>query len=216
MKKGLNAKALATFILLSWSPVLAQNGTNFVEDTKKQIVDTLNTKQEKWNTYYVDKENNVAEKSHEIIIKMEFDDILELYGQERWMEIIIKHFLIEVNNERGKIWSKPLIINEKLNKLSYEHSKEMADSNYFSHRDLKWNIPAARAIWKYKFQEYSENISYNTNNIKDIVSNYVWSKDRKSWHYRLFEDRFTEVWFGIAKASNWGYLTTANYAIPKK
>lgn len=177
------------------SPNFAQNQKNNIQ---KELVQWLN-------------QNN---SEHNTIINMKIENIFKIYGQKKWLEIIRKHMLIEINKLRSKSESSDMEIDKILNKIAQEHAQDMVENDYLDHVDSQW-----RHIWdrakdnEYKYYSISENIA-NDDNIREVISGFVNSKIW--WHEEILSNEYENIWFGIAIDAGGNAYFVLNFAKPFK
>ncbi|MEI8253524.1 MAG: hypothetical protein WCG25_07465 [bacterium] len=66
---------------------------------------------------------NSKDLVHDTIVKMEFKDILKIYGKEKGMEIIRKHFLEEINMYRKNNGRPLLVLDKTLNEAAQKFAE---------------------------------------------------------------------------------------------
>ena len=82
---------------------------------------------------------------HETIINTRIKDLLNIYWEEKWREIIRNHMLIEINILRSKYDAGPLILNDALNDACQLHSEYMEKNMITTHQGEKFSSPTSRA-----------------------------------------------------------------------
>jgi len=150
-KKVLIWAAIASSILI-WNPSFSQNKENVKNHAKKELLNI-----------------NSKDLVHDTIVKMEFKDILKIYGKEKGMEIIRKHFLEEINMYR-KNNGRPLLV---LDKTLNEAAQKFAE--YWSKYKQLWHEFDGKWVWEMwvDMKGYSsrwENVAYWGTNIAEVVS----------------------------------------------
>lgn len=184
-----------------------------------QTTDTGNFKnlQKKNTIELVEKNDSVPQDTiiqldsieHEKIITMPMDSILQKYGPEKWMEIIRKHTLIEINKIRKEFTDsvlipdnknyvlKDLVPNQKLNTSAQAYAEYMQKNNYFSHEGKDWSTFESRIkkTW-YPFHFLWENLYRNATSIQDFI---LWRESSQD-HYNVLKNKYyLHVWIGYYK-----------------
>ncbi len=173
MKKS--KKALIWLAILGawliWSPSFSQNKENVKNNAKKELV----------NIYW-------KEISHDVIINMDIDDILKFYDNEKkWLEVIKKHILIELNNARNRKWNEKLQVDSLLTKSAQKHAEELAKNNLLEHENSKHQSVGDRAKSEgFNYTRIRSNIA-DWSDIKTVVSGFV--RSTKGWHESIVADR---------------------------
>lgn len=134
---------------------------------------------------------------HQRIINMNVDSLLIEYGEEKWMEIIREHMLIEVNKLRIEHGKQPLVQNDTLNQLAQNHSQYMYENDRYSHKDKEWHnanrrMEKAGIVFTW-IAKWWENIAKNYHTIQGVL--YAWMNS--PWHRAniLFVD-WEALWTG--------------------
>lgn len=199
MKKS--KKALIWLAILGawliWSPSFSQNKENVKNNAKKELVNLG------WK-----------EVSHETIIKMNFTDILKIYGKEKWMNIIRENFLVEINNNRIAIGNKPLKLHFIVDKLAQDQAQDMANNDHFSHIDKNGKSASDKMIedGRYNYKIYASNISFNISTIVEVVQSYIDNNKRNTGHYDVISvNTYEDLWVGLAKGKNGIWFIVINY-----
>ena len=105
------------------------------------------------------------ERPHKKIIKMNIHDIFAKLWKEKWMELVAKHLLIEVNNLREKH-------NKEILKLKIAELKEEVNKRVKKYRNLmivnnkKNYIKRLKATKKRKLEYYQKKYPSNSSKIK--------------------------------------------------
>jgi len=152
--------------------------------------------------------------SHEKIIKTSFDDIISLYGKEKWMKVIREHFLIEINKQRKALGNNELKTQKILDEIAQSKAKDMADNNYFDHKDKEWLTDSGRMKkdGRYNFQIFASNISYNIKSIGEVIQSYINNKKRNTGHYDVISSKdYKQLWVGLSKGKDNTWYVTINY-----
>lgn len=163
----------------------------FPRDTPKQAQKNITTEiQASWLT-----QQYTWTVDHQKIVRQKIQDILALYGQEKGMEIIREHMLIEINTARAKISSPAMTIDTTLTRMAQQHAQDMANNDYLDHTDSQW-----RHVWDrakevgYQYALISENIA-NDETIQGVISGFVQSK--MGGHERILSPEYTAIGFGV-------------------
>lgn len=158
------------------------------------------------------------EKSHETLLAMNFDKILTTYWPEKWLEIIQKHFIQELNLLRQAKWLPVLQANNLLATSVQNHAQFLA--NHSNMYDFTWrnkvksphiqysetgevlNTPKQRALdlW-YTFSLIKENIStvwfvkpHDKGSIQTVLNERLWEK----WHAENIFSSTQDIGVGYA------------------
>jgi len=125
----------------------------------------------------VDKNDSIE---HERIIHTNVDSILQEYGEEKGMEIIKEHLLIEINIQRKKRDIQPLIRDSLLNIAAQKHAEDMYNNHYFSHINMKWEDINYRIqkTW-YKKKNNNENYAHWPSTIRGVMDTWMNSRLHK-------------------------------------
>ena len=211
--KIITAAALLATIFVVY-PTFGQSTVNTNDLKKKNTLGLLEKKQTTVaNVTHKTTSNVLVEKNgntyHKKIINSTIQNILREYGQVKWMEIIKKHLLIEINNARAKKWSPAMKFDTALTTIAQEHAQDMKDNNYLDHEDShgKHVWDRAKSVG-YTYSDISENIA-NGETIESVVSWFIHSK--KGGHEIILSDKYTQIGFGIA----WTYFVF-DFASPLK
>lgn len=167
--------------VLAWSPAFSQNVEKIKNDTAKNIATNLD-----W-----------IELAHDTIIKMNVEDILKIYGNEKWLELIREHMLIEINKLRKEMNNyPPLKLNNILNISSKKYSEYMSKNNHFSHTDKEWLRSSDRIKNEWgNFEIVWENLARWQESIEKVLDhrlNYS-ASHRKNLLFNLYTD--LGVWY---------------------
>ena len=205
--------------LLVAAAMLLPNGT-FALKSAKQAVQTdvantiflQNTEKERSDTLYLQEK----EESHEEIIQIQFDDIIALYGKEKWMEIIRRHFIQEINVMRKDQWLNELQNDSMLDTATQKHADYLHDhaneydftgtdkskSPHIEYDTSGWvvNTPWVRAKQAgYIYSLISENISaigaLRPNNpwtIASVLQEWI----NEEWHKKNIFSLTKDIWIG--------------------
>ena len=197
--------------------MLLPHGVSAVESSKQAVqqdiaktISVQNTQEERSDTFYLSNQ----EKPHSEILKMNFGNILKLYGKEKWLEIIRQHFLQEINKQRTALGNPTLKSHTVLNEVAQSKAQDMADNDYFDHTDKQWLSDAGRMVkdGRYKVQMFGSNISYNIKNIGEVVQSYVNNKKRNTGHYDVISVKdYKDLWVGLAMGKNGTRYIVVNY-----
>ncbi len=192
MKKILQKVILVSALLWPIQQGTAQE--TLLQNTKQQTVEVLTD-------------------NHETIINESIVSILKKYGIEKWMEIISKHLLIEINKERAKIHLKPVALNSNLQAAAQEHAQFLNEHHdwYFNEKEEILHDPHAqydmvtkqkttnvwdrtKKAWYQNYESTSENIAHNTKTIKETVMERMNSRGHRE---TILKEDFTEMGVGI-------------------
>lgn len=185
--------------LFSSTPDYAQTSSYPVDAQKKNTLELV---------------ENRGSMEHQKIIKENVKNILGIYGQEKWMEIIREHVLEQINKKRSELGNTPLKLHPIMNALAQSKAKDMADNEYFDHVDIEGNSDAGRMIkdGRYNFQMFWSNISYNIKTIEDVIQSYINNDKRKTGHYDVISIKdYEDLWVGLAKGKNGIVYVVVNY-----
>jgi len=210
MANKLKTLWLAVTMLLPHGAFAVDASKQSVQQEIAKTISLEDSQKEKSDTFYVSNQ----EKPHAEILKMSFNSILKLYGKEKGMEIIRKHFLQEINKQRTALGNPVLKAHTVLNEVAQSKAQDMADNDYFDHTDKEWLSDAGRMIkdGRYKVQLFGSNISYNIQNIGDVVQSYVNNKKRNTGHYDVIELKgYKDLWVGLAIGKNGTRYIVVNY-----
>ena len=159
---------------------------------------------------HLDKEKtktlDTIEPPHDKIINMNFDTILSLYGNEKWMELIREHFLIEINKERSAVGNPPLKFNDTLNKVAKDRAIKMAEEKIYSHT-IDWKSAAKEAMETgYDIQWFLSNIScmpITKVSIHIIIQSYINNKKFNTKHHEMIDNKeYKDLWFWWAEGED--------------
>lgn len=140
---------------------------------------------------------NFENISHEKVITIKINDLINKYWREKTQELVREHSLIEINKYKKWEKYKP---NAVLTKSAQNHADDMSKNDYFDHKSLDW-----KHVWdrvdstNYNYKYLWENIS-NDNNISDVVMSYLHST--KWWHEEILEERYEDIWLWISKTDD--------------
>jgi hypothetical protein len=123
------------------------------------------------------------------------------YGQNNAEE---NEMLRLVNNLRSENGVSPLRLNQNLNKAAFNHSKDMADNNYFSHVGLNGSSFSQRAISAgYTGSPLGENIAAGSSTVQGTFDQWKNSPNHRS---NILNPNTNEM--GIGHASKTGSTYT--------
>lgn len=117
---------------------------------------------------------------HDSIIKMDIKDILKIYGQEKWLELIKEHILIEINILREKEWLPPLIRNTILDSLANADVHYMDENNWYNHNDKNWVWPDQKVTQSGYKKSFMGNIIHHG---PRIISLFIEDLKKSPIHY---------------------------------
>lgn len=162
---------------------------------------------------------------HNKMIQQSYSDILKMYGKEQWMEIIKKHLLIEINNERAKAGVNPLQQNIYLNKASQEYVSFLSihKNKYYNTSSgailqdthTQYNADGTKKIlmertmqaW-YSSPFVSENISTWPTTIKEVITCWMNSSAHKK---TMLSPEYKDIWLWVSSTEN---IRVANFGKP--
>lgn len=169
------------------------------------LAQNINTKTTKEQT------KEILIENHETIIQKSYEDIIWQYGLEKWITIIRKHMLIEINKERKNIWLEPFQDNQLLSNAAQEHA-EFLKKNYDmyygpnskadTHVQFFQDWRPFRVIWDrtqaagYPWVFTTECIVNWAKNIKDAIEWRMLSPPHKA--KILSKNTYTEIWSWFA------------------
>ena len=119
------------------------------------------------------------------------------------LDALRQNLLNYTNQARKKHGVPPVVSTNELNKLAQEHSKDMADNNYFSHNNKQGQSPDDRRIAIGIKTPTSENIA------KDISVAFAHNGLMRSASHRsnILQEDWTTVGLGLAKKGGYLYVT---------
>ncbi len=197
----------------------AQTQNNIVNPNHIQTQNNItNPNHQKENTIEL-VQWNIDSLDHEKIINTNVDSLLTEYGEEKWMEIIRTHMLIEINKVRQefnsvlikdsaerRLWS--LSLNAKLSDAAQKYAQYLYENNRYDHTWKDWSTFESRikATW-YPFNFFWENIFHPklfAPTIKNAIMAWKWSTGHCRtingkhylhvgiWYYKWY--RVTDFW----------------------
>lgn len=198
----------------AWAALMAGVfSTDLAYNQQSRTPDNLKKK----NTIELVEKNDSVE--HEKFIHMKLDSIFAEYGQEKWMEVIKKHLLMEINIQRkmynDKLQASPDSLANKrilpaaltgdslLDVAAQNHAEDMYEKNYFAHINKQWKDRQYRIkqTW-YLLEKKWENINYWPSTIRGAMD--FWMKSR--WHrYNILDSDYVNLWMGYC---GWYRVTT--------
>ena len=167
------------------------------------------------NLELVQKNDNL---DHAKIIHMSFDNILQQYGKEKWLEIIRNHFLIEINTYRKLNNRQDLSLDPALNEAAQKFAEYGSKFKGLWH---SFNGKTVEDMWvdldNYMFK--GENVAYGIDNIATVVSDRYYKSE---WHKKTMIGlrvskitgdtiTYSNLWIGIS----WPFIV-AEFATPMK
>lgn len=171
--KNLTAGAVMLASVLSSNPWYSQDVKYSTDLQKKNTIELI----EKNDTTSQDTiENDSLE--HQKIITMSVDSIVSEYWQEKGMEIINEHMLIEINKIRKSVNNKPLVINDTLRQVAQDYAAYMDSTKNFSHNNLnleKCDKRIEKKLWwkNFVFDIVWENIAAWQETIAKVMDHRV-------------------------------------------
>ena len=122
-----------------------------------------------------------------------------------------------LNQKRSENGLRPLAWSDELETLARQHSQDMAENKYFSHRGLDNSMVSDRADKSglRKWRSIGENIAFNRG-YKDPVEVAVklWMESTSHRH-NLLDDNWKESAIGIAIATDGSYYFTQIFLLRK-
>ncbi|MFZ2151091.1 MAG: CAP domain-containing protein [Candidatus Absconditicoccaceae bacterium] len=157
------------------SPSFSQNTEKIKNDTKNSSLANLGGK----------------ELTHDTIVKMDFKDILKIYGKEKGMEIIREHFVQEINIYRRIMDRPPLVLDDTLNEAAQRFADYGAKHKGLGHefegkgvRDMGVDLDG--------FSARAENVGYGQDSIYEIIADrYNKSQSHKKTMLGLHISQYT-------------------------
>jgi len=121
-----------------------------------------------------------------------------------------------LNQKRAENGEKPLAWNESLAAVARQHSQDMADNKYFSHRGLDDSMVGDRAErGNVKWRAIGENIAYNRG-YKDPIERAVQLWMESTGHRQnLLDDHWKESAVGIAVTPTGEFYFTQVFLLRK-
>ncbi len=176
----------AGFLGVNLSEGQAQINTSNDQENNK-----INWEQKKVDNHKTTKTTYLLDNlDHNSIVHMNVEDILIIYWEENWLEIIRKHFLEEINKYR-KLNNRPLLdLDSNLNEAAQRFAE------YWEKYKKLWHSFDGKTfldMWVdlSDFSEFGENVAYWQKTIYDIVD--AWY-NRSPWHKKTM--------LGLNKTSN--------------
>lgn len=175
----LAARAALIATLFAGNILYSQNPRQASTVGRKQTTEQVNIK------------NN---NEHQKIIMENIQGILDTYGKKKWLEIIRKHMLLEINIYRELNNIPPLALDPVLNTLAQTFAEYWGPYKQLWHSfDGKWYEDMG--IDLSKFSATAENVSYGMDDISSIVK----------WRYTSPWHKKTMLWLWVSKHS-WNTL----------
>lgn len=218
-KKYLKPLLFSWLLAVSWINAQAQNNW-IIQNTKDKLCYNLS---DKWLKLTHPSEKNLDALSHEDFIKTNIFDIIEWYWKEKWLDMIRKHMIQELNNIRliGENNIKyqlnyfgDYISNENINRNLIEINRNDILENFSQTRAEKlfhekklehweWDNNLQNRLlstWIYDWNFAAENLWQWQMSIKQIIVQRILSKEHC---FVLFNKNLTDFWI-------WIYCTNIN------
>jgi len=177
IKKAATIGVLATMGL--WALESEAKSNLIVQQTQKDIYEIVNDS------------TNIVDETHETIIHMPVEKILDLYWIEKWLLVINEHLLIEINNIRER-YKKPLLskVDLKLKSFSQQHAKFMSWEKKLYH--MKWDDILRKRLKRdnFEFLTSGENLARRQETIDEAISDRMGSKSHKA---NILKDTYNKI-----------------------
>jgi len=204
-KTNIIKASILTIFLLKIIPDYAQTSSNTQTNKEKATVTASKTSTSSVNkTYQVRPAKTtitmIDTTSHEAVINANVDTLIAQYWAEKWMDLVRKHMLIEINNLRRSNWSKILQENIYLNKSVQDYAKYMNDRGYFDHTNQEW-----LESWD-RIKNAGGDFAYTWENIakwhKTIIEVFLdWTNNSVSHKNTILNNNYEYLWVWY----NWTY-----------
>ena len=96
-----------------------------------------------------------------------------------------KQLMLDLHNRQR---TRPLVINEKLEKAAQAHAETMARIRRLTHRGLTTRVKS----FSYSYRTVGENVAMGQSSVEQVMSSWL----RSRGHARNIRGNFTEVGFG--------------------
>lgn len=162
------AASIALFLTTAINqPVFSQQSTTQKDTTTpKEVVDDTTTI-----------------KKEEVVLSFS-TDIIEKYGEEKGLQLLVKYMIEEINTLRNDRDLKTMEMDEKLVETAQDYAKYMVDRNHYSHYDRQWRDFTYRTkqAW-YAWFAIWENISPGV-----TLSQAINWRMQSGWHREIMLD----------------------------
>lgn len=102
--------------------------------------------------------------------------------------------LVNIERANANTGLQPLVLNDKLNKVAYSHSQDMALNDYFSHIGANGSSPQDRAYQQgYQYSRYAENIAAGYVTAKEVVDAWMTSEGHRA---NILNPNYIEIGVG--------------------
>jgi len=160
------------------------------EDIGKDLTEVL---------YEEKNDNKVIDiNNHESIINSKYSDIISYFWKEKWIKIIRKHMLIEINKIRNE--KNPLVINNELNICAQNYADTLSKNKLVTH-GYNWISLDAR-IWKTNY--WAQYAAENLHNLhKTITISIKWFYNSPGHKKNMQNIIYKDIWIGISFSDTW-------------
>lgn len=186
------AGAFIAINFLSTTPTYNQNQPTPDDIKKKNIIEWVKKNDAvKKNTHTIDS------LEHQKIITMNIDTLLAQYGQEKWMEIVNKNLVIEVNKLRVSSQLSSLESSLEMTIFAQKHA-EYLDKIWSNDHITSWPLELPNRLDKenIKWETCGENLAEWQITIQELVADWLKSKTHTA---NLLNPKFKKIWVGYKK-----------------
>ena len=163
-------------------------------EVKIQVDTTKNdTLKLKYDRYKIESPDDIK---HKEIAGMNIDSILATYGQEKWMELVNEHTLIEINKLRIAKQLVPLEISHDV-MVSSQKQAEFLDKLWKT-QHMAWDLVLPKRLERENivFSICWENLADGQTNIAQVVEH--WRTLSETHKENLLNPKFKKIWLGYA------------------
>ncbi len=142
-------------------------------------------------------------ENHEEFIKTNLFELEKIYSRQECLELINKHFLIELNKYRVENWKKPLKIDGRLKIFSQNRAQYLFDNSSLEHGEWTDNLQNRLINFWIECTSWGENLCAWQMTIKKAFDALKNSKDHNKL---LLEESIENIWLWIVRKEKWWVL----------
>lgn len=107
-----------------------------------------------------------------------------------------------VNQERGKVGLKPLVLNEQLTNIATIKAKDMADNGYFDHTSPTYGSPFDMLKrFGVKYSAAGENIAAGQKDAAEVMNSWMNSSGHRA---NILNANYEQIGIGYVTGGRWG------------
>lgn len=117
------------------------------------------------------------------------------------------------NNARARAGCGPVTLSPRLSYAAWQHSRDMAGRDYFSHGSPGGSSPGSRVnSVGYRWSAYGENIAWGQRDARDVMNDWMNSPDHRE---NILNCRFRNIGVAVAYNGRGVPYWTQDFASPR-